>query len=215
MSELSEISSGRLPADRARIQQSILEDQMDLWWFEDPKRSILCYSGAVVLILGTGVGGIVLLSSATSKSSEWRIGVGTVLCLLALLILLKQLLSSAIQDMNCMRNRAQIDILRSGGLIDHLVCLVAGSMLVTCGCILAILAKSDGYLADIPWNDMLVAGVTLTVAGSTILLSLLVYMLIIKFCPQIGARSPSRGIPNVYIISGGISERRLPPVELI
>uniref|UniRef100_UPI00398E6B66 transmembrane protein 125-like n=1 Tax=Pristiophorus japonicus TaxID=55135 RepID=UPI00398E6B66 len=206
MPELSEIMSGRFPANRSRIQQSILEDQVELWWFQDLKRSILCYSVAVILILGSGLGGIVLLSTATSKSSEWRLGVGTVLCLLALVILLKQLLSSAIQDMNCVRNRAQIDKLRSGGLIDYLIISVAGFIILTCGYVLIILANSSPHLSGRSWSDILIAGVAITLAGSIILLSFVVYSLIFKFCPHIAASSPSRGVPSVYIISGGNTE---------
>ncbi|XP_067892984.1 transmembrane protein 125-like [Heterodontus francisci] len=208
MPELSEIMSGRFPASRSRIQQSILEDQVELWWFQDLKRSILCYSVAVVLILGTGLGGIVLLSTATSKSSDWRLGVGTVLCLLALGILLKQLLSSAIQDMNCMRNRTQIDKLRSGGLIDYLIILVTGLLILICGYVLIILANSEPHLSGRSWSDMLIAGVATTLAGSIILLSLLVYSLIFKLCPHVAASSSSRRVLSVYIISGGNTEGR-------
>eukprot|EP00062_Callorhinchus_milii_P003257 gi/632940363/ref/XP_007885278.1/ PREDICTED: transmembrane protein 125-like [Callorhinchus milii] len=208
MSELSEISSGRSPANRARIQQSILENNVDLWWFKDPKRSLLCYSVAVVLILGFEIGGIVLISTATSKSSEWRFGVGILLTILALLILVKQLVSSAIQDMSCLRSRAQVNILRSGGLIDLLMILVAACAVLICGIVLIIIAKSDPDLSDIPWNDILNAGVILTVAASVILLSLVLYVVIIHFYPQMGIRSSARGLPEIYIISAGISERR-------
>ncbi|GCC34135.1 transmembrane protein 125-like [Chiloscyllium punctatum] len=208
MPELSEIMSGNFPASRSRIQQSILEDQVELWWFQDLKRSILCYSVAVILILGTGLGGIVLLSTATSKSSEWRLGVGTVLCLLALCILLKQLMSSAIQDMNCMRSRSQIDKLRSGGLIDYLIILVAGLIILICGHALIILAHSDPYPSGRSWSDMLIAGVAITLAGYIILLSLLVYSLIFKFCPHIASSSSNRGVPTVYMISSGNAEGR-------
>ncbi|XP_041064548.1 transmembrane protein 125 isoform X2 [Carcharodon carcharias] len=211
MPELSEIMSGRFPANPSRIQHSILEDQVELWWFQDFKRSILCYSVAVILILGTGLGGIVLLSTATGKSSEWRLGVGTVLCLLALAILLKQLLSSAIQDMNCMRNRTQIDKLRSGGLIDYLIILVAGLITLVSGYVLIMLANSDPYPVR-SWSDMLIAGVAITLAGSIVLLSFLVYSLTCKFCPLIVASSPNRRVPSVYVISTGNTEAR--PREL-
>ncbi|XP_067846101.1 transmembrane protein 125-like [Heptranchias perlo] len=208
MSELTEITSGRFPANRSRIQQSILEDQVELWWFQDLKRSILCYSVALVLILGTGLGGIILISTVTSKSSEWRLGVGIFLCLLALVILFKQLLTSAIQDMNCVRNRTQIDKLRSGGLIDYLVILVTGFIILTSGYVLIIVVNSDPYPSGTPWNDMLIAGVILTVAGSIILLSLFFYVLIFKLYPHIAARPLSIGVPSVYIISGGNTARR-------
>uniref|UniRef100_A0A8C4T5M3 Uncharacterized protein n=1 Tax=Erpetoichthys calabaricus TaxID=27687 RepID=A0A8C4T5M3_ERPCA len=60
-----------------------------------------------------------LLSTTSSISSRVALGVGMMLCLLALLVLLKQLLSSAIQDMQ----------LHSGGLSDHLVILLTGLIL--------------------------------------------------------------------------------------
>ncbi|XP_067892467.1 transmembrane protein 125-like [Heterodontus francisci] len=208
MSELSEITSGRFPANRSRIQQSILEDQVELWWFQNLKRSILCYSAALVLILGTEVGGIILIFTTTSKLSEWRLGVGIFLCLIALVILFKQLLTSAIQDMNCVRNRAQIDRLKCGGLFDYLVILFTGFMILTSGYVLIILANADTYPSGRSWNDMLIAGVILTVAGSIILLSLFLYVLIFKLCPHLAARSTSRRAPSVYTISGGNTEGR-------
>ncbi|XP_069792459.1 transmembrane protein 125-like [Narcine bancroftii] len=208
MPELSEITPGRSSANPSRIQQSILEDQVELWWFQDLKRSILCYSVAVMLILGTGLGGIILLSTATSRTSEWRLGVGTVLCLLALGILLKQLLSSAIQDMNCMRNRTQINKLRSGGLIDYLLILISGVIILICGYVLIILANSDPRFSARSWSDMLIAGVAITLSGSIILLLLLLYSLTFKLCPHIVNRAPGRGELNIYVISAGTSEGR-------
>ncbi|XP_078264424.1 transmembrane protein 125 [Rhinoraja longicauda] len=214
MPELSEMTTpGRSPANPLRIQQSILEDQVELWWFQDLKRSILCYSVAVVLILGTGLGGIVLLSTATSKSSEWRLGVGTVMCLLALGILLKQLLSSAIQDMNCMRNRTQINKLRSGGLIDYLLILIAGSVILICGYVLIILANSDPRLSLRSWSDMLIAGVAITFSGSVILLVLLVYSVIFRFCPHIVPGYTGRGELSIYVISTSTTEGRFHQVQ--
>ncbi|XP_041064546.1 transmembrane protein 125 isoform X1 [Carcharodon carcharias] len=206
MSELSEFTPGRFPTNRSRIQQSILEDQMELWWFQDVKRSILCYFVALILILGTGVGGIVLISTVTSKSGVWRLGVGIFLCLLTLVILFKHLMTSAIQDMNCVRSRAQIDRLRSGGLIDYLVILFTGFMILTSGYVLIIIANADSYPSRRFWNDMLIAGVTLTVAGFIILLSFFIYVIIFKLCPHLAARSMSRRVPSVYIISEGNTE---------
>ncbi|XP_072366703.1 transmembrane protein 125-like [Scyliorhinus torazame] len=202
MSELSVVSSDRFSANRSRIQQSILEDQMELWWFQDLKRSILCYSVALVLVLGTGVGGIVLMATATDVSGEWRLGVGIFLCLLVVIILFKHLMTSAIQDMNCVRSRAQIDRLRSGGLVDYLVILFTGFMILTSGYVLIILANADPYPVGEFWNDMLIAGVILTVAGSIILLSLFIYVIIFKLCPHLAARSTSRRVQSVYTISG-------------
>ncbi|KAF2984392.1 hypothetical protein EK904_003335, partial [Melospiza melodia maxima] len=85
MPELAELSSPRTPADADHIQRNILEEHVELWWFQDPKKSILCYGMAVVLILACGIGGIILLYSTSSRSGEWRLAVGTTLCLLALL----------------------------------------------------------------------------------------------------------------------------------
>ncbi|KAK5906941.1 hypothetical protein CesoFtcFv8_004843 [Champsocephalus esox] len=120
------------PADPLRIQHSILDEQVELWWFRDPGKSLLCYFVAVLLILGCGLGGVGLLSTTTSVSSEWRLGAGTALCLLALGVLLKQLLSSAVQDMNCIRSRQRINMLKSGGLSDLLV-LEGGAAVVGVG----------------------------------------------------------------------------------
>ncbi|XP_059839970.1 transmembrane protein 125-like [Hypanus sabinus] len=202
MSGLSEIRAGRFPANRSRIQQSILEDQIELWWFQDMKSAILWYSVALFLILGTGIGGIVLISTTTSKSGEWRLGIGILLCLLSLVILFKQLLTSALQDMNCVRNRAHIDKLRSGGLIDYLVISFTGFIVLTCGYIVIIEAKSEYYPPVRYWSDKLIAGVVLTVIGSTILSVLFFYVLIFKLYSYIVARSTIRREQNVFTISG-------------
>ena len=129
--------------DPARIQRGLLEEQVELWWFREPGKSVLCYCVAVLLVLGCGLGGVGLLSTTTSASSEWRLGAGTSLCLLALGVLLKQLLSSAVQDMNCVRSRRRIDVLKSGGLSDLVVVLVAGSAMLLCGAALLHLALVD------------------------------------------------------------------------
>ncbi|KAF6719733.1 Transmembrane protein 125 [Oryzias melastigma] len=92
--------------DRTLTRPRLLEDQVELWWFREPRHSLFCYSASVALIVGLGLSGVGLLSTTTSLSGPWRLGVGTTLCLLALAVLLKQLLSSAIQDMNCVRKPA-------------------------------------------------------------------------------------------------------------
>ncbi|MFT7808990.1 transmembrane protein 125 [Arapaima gigas] len=117
-------------ADPARIQRDVLEEQVELWWFREPRKSLLCYCASVGLVMGCGLGGVLLLSTTTSQSSEWRLGAGTALCLLALAVLLKQLLSSAVQDMNCVRSRQHVAVLKSGGLSDVLVLLFTGLALL-------------------------------------------------------------------------------------
>ncbi|XP_078264044.1 transmembrane protein 125-like [Rhinoraja longicauda] len=213
MSELTEITSGRLPANRSRIQQSILDDQVELWWFHDMKRVLLFYAVALFLILGTGIGGIVVLSTATSKSGEWRLGVGILLCLLCLVILFQQILTSALLDTNCVRNRARIDKLRSGSLLDYLVILFTGSTVLSCGYVLIIVVNSEWYPASSFWSDKLIAGVTLTVAGSIILLSLVSYVSIFEFYPKIRARFTDRREQNVFTISGSDAVERQTPIS--
>lgn len=213
MSELVEITSGRLPANRSRIQQSILDDQVELWWFQDMKRVVMCNAVVLVLALGSGIGGIVVISTATSKSGEWRLAVGIVLCLLCLVILFKQLLTSALLDMNCVRNIARIHKLRSGGLLDYLVILFTGFAVLTCGCVLIILVQSEFYPASRFWSDKLIAGVTLTVAGHIILLSLLFYVSIFEIYPKIRARFTDRREQNVFTISGSDAVERQTPIS--
>lgn len=164
------------PADPARIQNNILEEQVELWWFRDPGKSALCYCVAVFLILGCGLGGVGLLSTTTSVSSEWRLGAGTALCLLALGVLLKQLLSSAVQDMNCVRSRQQIDMLKSGGLSDLLVVLITGLSLLICGGVLLHLALVNHMpKPGQALNDMYISGVVLLTGGGAAVLGVAVY----------------------------------------
>ncbi|KFW81382.1 Transmembrane protein 125, partial [Manacus vitellinus] len=186
---------------------NILEEHVELWWFQDPKKSILCYGMAVVLILACGIGGIILLYSTSSRSGEWRLAVGTTLCLLALLVLLKQLLSSAIQDMNCIRSRDQIELLKSGGFSDCLVLLV-------CGVVLTILSTTTMQLSPArPLASMFTSGVVLLTAGSAILLCLPLYLLCTS-CRRAAPRSLETGENRVFTISGRLAgSRRLPPTS--
>ncbi|KFP82791.1 Transmembrane protein 125, partial [Apaloderma vittatum] len=192
---------------------NILEEHVELWWFQDPKKSILCYGMAVVLILACGIGGIILLYS-TSRSGGWRLAVGTTLCLLALLVLLKQLLSSAIQDMNCIRSRDQIELLKSGGFSDCLVLLLSALVLMVCGVVLTILSTTTMQLSPArPLASMFTSGVVLLTAGSAILLCLLLYLLCTS-CHQAAPRSLETGEIRVFTISGRLAaNRRLPPTS--
>ncbi|KGL77963.1 Transmembrane protein 125, partial [Tinamus guttatus] len=193
---------------------NILEEHVELWWFQDPKKSILCYGVAVVLILACGIGGIILLYSTSSRSGEWRLAVGTTLCLLALLVLLKQLLSSAIQDMNCIRSRDQIELLKSGGFSDCLVLLLSALVLLICGIVLTVLATTSTQPSSVrPLGSMFTSGIILLAAGSTILLSLLLYVLCTSCC-RAAPRGLETGEISVFTISGRLAaNRRLPPTS--
>ncbi|KFQ48685.1 Transmembrane protein 125, partial [Nestor notabilis] len=193
---------------------NILEEHVELWWFQDPKKSILCYGVAVALTLSCGIGGIILLYSTSSRSGEWRGADGPTLCLLALLVLLKQLLSSAIQDMNCIRSRDQIELLKSGGFSDCLGLLLSALVLLVCGVVLTVLSTTTMQLSPArPLASMFTSGVVLLTAGSTILLCLLLYLLCTSCC-QAAPRSLETGEIRVFTISGRLApNRRLPPTS--
>ncbi|KYO25064.1 transmembrane protein 125 [Alligator mississippiensis] len=211
MPELEQLSAPRAPVDAGHIQRNLLEEHVELWWFQDPKRSILCYGVAVVLILACGAGGIVLLYSTSSRSGEWRLAVGTTLCLLALLVLLKQLLSSAIQDMNCIRSRDQIELLKSGGFSDCIMLLLSALVLLVCGVVLTILSTTTMQLSPArPLASMFTSGVVLVATGAAILFCLLLYLLWMSCCPPVPHDLDSRDI-SVFTISGQLAtNRRLP-----
>ncbi|NXU06115.1 TM125 protein, partial [Buphagus erythrorhynchus] len=158
--------------------------------------------------------GIILLYSTSSRSGEWRLAVGTTLCLLALLVLLKQLLSSAIQDMNCIRSRDQIELLKSGGFSDCLVLLLSALVLLVCGVVLTILSTTTMQLSPArPLASMFTSGVILLTAGSAILLCLLLYLLCTS-CRRPAPRSLETGEIRVFTISGRLAgNRRLPPTS--
>uniref|UniRef100_A0A1A7YVD8 Transmembrane protein 125 n=1 Tax=Iconisemion striatum TaxID=60296 RepID=A0A1A7YVD8_9TELE len=194
------------PADPAQIQHSILEEQVELWWFRDPGKSVLCYCIAVLLILGCGLGGVGLLSTTTSLSSEWRLGAGTALCLLALGVLLKQLLSSAVQDMNCIRSRRQIDMLKSGGLSDILVVLITGLSLLICGGVLLRLALANHMpKPGQALNDMYISGVVLLAGGGTAVVGVGIYFVVVVLLQRTrhGRRLVDR-VLNIFTVSGHI-----------
>ncbi|XP_029905775.1 transmembrane protein 125 [Myripristis murdjan] len=192
------------PADPAQIQHSILEEQVELWWFREPGKSLLCYCVAVLLILGCGLGGVGLLSTTTSVSSEWRLGAGTALCLLALGVLLKQLLSSAVQDMNCVRSRQRIDILKSGGLSDNLVVLITGLSLLICGAVLLRLALANHMpKPGQALNDMYISGVVLLAGGGAAVAGVGVYSAVVVLLERTrqGRRLMDR-VVNIFTVSG-------------
>ncbi|KAK2822081.1 hypothetical protein Q5P01_022146 [Channa striata] len=163
--------------DPTLMQRRVLEDQVELWWFREPRHSLLCYCASVVIILGLGLGGVGLLSTTTSLSGEWRLGVGTTLCLLALAVLLKQLLSSAIQDMNCVRSRRRIDQLKSGGRADPALILGVGLAVMLSGtallCVATLRSQSDGW-------EMLVSGLVLMAAGAGMALAVIGYSMVVS-----------------------------------
>uniref|UniRef100_A0A3Q3FPI0 Transmembrane protein 125 n=1 Tax=Kryptolebias marmoratus TaxID=37003 RepID=A0A3Q3FPI0_KRYMA len=202
------------PADPAQIQHSILEEQVELWWFRDPRKSVLCYCIAVLLILGCGLGGVGLLSTTTSVSSEWRLGAGTALCLLALGVLLKQLLSSAVQDMNCVRSRQQIDMLKSGGLSDILVVLITGLSLLICGGVLLHLALANHMpKPGQALNDMYISGVVLLAGGGARKYIMPLSLCILCVCAQSLFRVVVRCILFVLItLDVCLESDRSPPV---
>ncbi|XP_077375508.1 transmembrane protein 125 isoform X2 [Festucalex cinctus] len=157
------------------LQQRSLEDQTELWWFREPRQSLVCYCASVALILILGLGGVCFLSATGSgMSGEWRLGVGTALCLLSLALLLKQLLSSAVQDMNCVHSRRRIDQLKSGGRADPALILVVGLAVMLCGTVLLCVSNGgdDG-------GDMLVSGLVLVAAGLGMTLAVVGYSLLV------------------------------------
>ncbi|XP_051568869.1 transmembrane protein 125-like [Myxocyprinus asiaticus] len=212
MSELEDYSSPRdhPHPDPARIQQNLLEEQVELWWFSEPRKSLICYCASVGLILGCGLGGVGLLSTTTSLSSEWRLGTGTVLCLLALAVLLKQLLSSAVQDMNCVRSRRRIDMLKSGGLSDVLVMLITGISLLICGAVLLDVALA--YQMPKPGkalNDMFISGVVLLVGGSFTVIAVGIYFTVVLLLERTGPEQRRwERTMGIFTISGQMQARR-------
>ncbi|XP_030630639.1 transmembrane protein 125 [Chanos chanos] len=161
-----------LRQDPLWLQQQVLEEQVELWWFGEPGLSLLCYCSSVGLVLGLGLGGVGLLSTASSavgSSAVWRLGVGSTLCLLALVVLLKQLLSSAVQDMGCVRSRRRVELLRSGGYADPFLLLFTGLAMVVCG----------AMLLGLNWSDMLLSGVVLLSSGGAVVMSVAVYRMVI------------------------------------
>lgn len=187
----------------------MLAEQVELWWSQQPRRSALCFAVAVVLVAGCGAGGVALLSSTSSRSGEWRLATGTVLCLLALLVLVKQLMSSAVQDMNCVRQPHHVALLRSGGGADALVVLLSGLVVLVTGLTLAGLAAAPAPAR--PLAAMLSVGIGLAASGSLLLLGLLLYQVGVSgHCPPLHAAAPSThsdhsGHGSIFSVSGQLS----------
>lgn len=204
------MSEGEAPAPRGRaLPPDVLAEQVELWWSQEPRRSALCFAMAVGLVAGCGAGGVALLASTSSRSGEWRLAVGTVLCLLALLVLVKQLMSSAVQDMNCIRQPQHVALLRSGGGADALVVLLSGLVLLVTGLTLAGLAAAPAPAR--PLAVMLSVGIALAASGSLLLLGLLLYQVGVSgHCPPLRTAAPSMhsdhsGSGSIFSISGRLS----------
>lgn len=208
MADVDALRPPRAPPDQDRMQTEALEEHTELWWFRQPVKSILCYCLAVLLILACGIGGIVLLSTTTSRSGEWRLGVGATLCILSLLILLKQLLSSAIQDMQCVTRRRHIDMLKSGGLSDFIVFLVSAIIILVCGVVLLVLSFSGETPGFPPFLvTMHTVGVTLVVIGALLLVAVVTFELVV-LCRSC---APNRFHPrnmNIFSVSGQLTQRQ-------
>ncbi|KAK2490258.1 hypothetical protein MC885_004272 [Smutsia gigantea] len=191
------------------LPPDMLAEQVELWWSQQPRRSVLCFAVAVGLVAGCGTGGVALLSSTSSRSGEWRLATGTVLCLLALLVLVKQLMSSAVQDMNCMRQPHHVALLRSGGGVDALVALLSGLVVLGTGLTLAGLAAAPAPAR--PLATMLSVGIALAASGLLLLLGLLLYQVGVSgYCPLTRAATPSTdrhrsGNGSVFSVSGQLS----------
>uniref|UniRef100_K9IHV0 Putative conserved plasma membrane protein n=1 Tax=Desmodus rotundus TaxID=9430 RepID=K9IHV0_DESRO len=191
------------------LPPDVLVEQVELWWSQQPRRSAVCFGMAVGLVAGCGAGGVALLASTSSRSGEWRLAVGTVLCLLALLVLVKQLMSSAVQDMNCIRQPQHVALLRSGGGADALVVLFSGLVLLVTGLTLAGLAAAPAPAR--PLTAMLSVGIALAASGSLLLLGLLLYQVGVSgHCPPICAAAPSAHSDHssngsIFSISGRLS----------
>lgn len=200
------------PRGSPALPPDVLAEQVELWWSQEPRRSALCFAMAVALVAGCGAGGVALLSSTSSRSGEWRLAVGTVLCLLALLVLVKQLMSSAVQDMNCIRQPHHVALLRSGGGADALVVLLSGLVLLVTGLTLAGLAAAPAPAW--PLTAMLSVGIALAASGSLLLLGLLLYQVGVSgHCPPICTTTPSTlsdhsGNGSVFSVSGQLSAGR-------
>ncbi|XP_053325636.1 transmembrane protein 125 [Spea bombifrons] len=206
---MEETPPTRTPPHQGRTEDDIIEEHMELWWSRDPVKSLVCYTVAVLLIIICGIGGIVLLSTTTSRSGEWRLAVGSTLCLLALLVLLKQLLSSAIQDMHCLHSRERIDMLKSGGLSDTVVLLISAFVILICGVVLYILSFSREQSG--PTTILITmhsVGITLIVCGAFIFLGLLIYALVIFYKSWATTRNFHFRSINVFSVSGQLSGSR-------
>ncbi|KAJ8011194.1 hypothetical protein DPEC_G00055640 [Dallia pectoralis] len=205
MEELSPMTTRHHPRRTARVlrldpvlrQRRVLEDQVELWWFHKPRRSVFCYSLSVCLVLCLGLAGVGLLSTTTSLAGEWRLGVGTMLCLLALVVLLKQLLSSAVQDMNCVYSRRCIELMKSGGRADPIIVLITGMALALCGAVLLYVSQANRHHGPGQRHrDMFLAGLALLGAGSTMGLAVAGYSLAVNLRERRERRGGGQGLWN-------------------
>lgn len=195
---LSVMSPGahlHLQVDPLWLQHQAVEEQVELWWFNKPQVSLLCYCFSVAMVLSLGSAGVGLLSTASSAvgpSVLWRLGVGSTLCLLALVVLMKQLLSSAVQDMGCIRSRRRIEQLRSGGTADPVLLLFTGLALVVCGTTLLSLTESD----------MLLSGATLLASGGAVVLGVIAYGVIVYVEGRRNVRRRRRQRVRMFTVMG-------------
>ncbi|KAF3828818.1 hypothetical protein GH733_004724 [Mirounga leonina] len=115
-------------------------------------KAIICTVG---LVVGCGVSGTALLSSTSSCVVKWWLAAGTVFSLLALLVLVKQVMSSALQDMNCICQPHYVALICSGGGASALRVLLSGPVLLVTGLMLGWLVTAHAQ----PLAAMLFMGI--------------------------------------------------------
>lgn len=81
--------------------------------------------------------GTALLSSTNSYLFRWWLVAGTVFCLLALLVLVKQMMNSVLQYMNCVCQPHYVALICSGGGASALEELLSVPVLLVTGLMLA------------------------------------------------------------------------------
>ncbi|KAM6948695.1 transmembrane protein 125 [Aplochiton taeniatus] len=194
------------------LQRRMLDDQVELWWFRKPRRSLLCYAASVCMVLGLGLGGVGLLSTtpASLSGQQWRLAAGTALCLLALAVLLKQLLSSAVQDMNCVRSRRRVEQMKSGGRADPVLMFVVGLTLTLGGGALLYSALASGqHRPGEIHRDMFLSGLGLLTAGAATSLAVAGYFGTVRLQERRsrrrrrGGRTLRSGGVRVLTVAGG------------
>ncbi|XP_035279338.1 transmembrane protein 125-like [Anguilla anguilla] len=207
MAEMQVISTrSQVRTGPVRTRRNIPEEQVELWWFRDPRKSLACYCLSVALVLACGAGGVGVLSTTTGASGAWRLVVGVALCLLALAVLLKQLLSSAVQDMGCVRSWGRIRALKSGGPSDHALVLLTGVALLVCGSALLGLAPPRPGPGSAP-DDMSVTGAVLLVGGGTTVLGAAGYSATVYLLDRTGSgRRLRERVAAIFTISGRMGE---------
>ncbi|XP_061423515.1 transmembrane protein 125 [Lethenteron reissneri] len=151
-----------------------LEGDVDLWWFEKPRSSTLCFFASVGLSVACMIGAVVIIVDVSYAQVNWQFGAAIFLCMWSFLVVFKLLVISTVHHMSFVYRRSTVSFLMDGGGLDVIIFLLSGAGGVIAGSAMLVVAqqRNSGAAA---WTAMHGVAVVLLAGGGIILVATVVY----------------------------------------